>query len=580
MEVMQKYACASTMRNWKRLCLDYTDNKLQKRANKVFSNKNIIPVECFSRQDNIGYITKILDRIKEFEVSIKTVINSLCVGQLYLHNVADKLIVRDFINELLIDYNEDIASITLPNDENDIIGIIYQALLSEGYKNKAGSYYTPAHIIDELFNDVNITQDTVLLDPCCGSGRFLLHPKVSNPQNLYGFDIDENAVKIAKTNLLLRYKEVNFLPNIYCLDFLRLNSNLFSNNQFKNIKADYIITNPPWGTKYEGDYSKIFPQISSKELFSFFIVKAREYVKEYGNLRFVLPEAFVNVKTHKDIRSFILSNLTIQEIATYGSCFSNVISKVVTIKLINSLEKNPDILIKNKTEQYTVKQKDLIQDCQDKIFILSNNKVRRLLDKFYSTHHYILEKSIWGLGIVTGDNSKKLFKERIANRLPILTGKEIKKYQANEPKIFFIFDKKNLQQTASEDIYKAKEKLIYKFISNKLVFAYDDKQNFVLNSANILIPKIDGMSIKTVCAFLNSDTMQFIYQKSFNQIKVLKGNLCKLPFPKISKETDDLFVKTVDEQLNGEDNEDTINNEVYKIYNLTQEDIAIIKENI
>ena len=40
------------------------------------------------------------------------------------------------------------------------------------------------------------------------------------PENIYGFDCDKIAIYIAKINLLLAYKDIDFVPNIYCLDSL------------------------------------------------------------------------------------------------------------------------------------------------------------------------------------------------------------------------------------------------------------------------------------------------------------------------------------------------------------------------
>lgn len=91
------------------------------------------------------------------------------------------------------------------------------------------------------------------------------------------------------------------------------------------------------------------------------------------------------------------------------------------------------------------------------------------------------------------------------------------------------------QQVAPDLVYRAKEKLVYKFVSKNLVFAYDNQQRLFLNSANILIPKVQNHSIKTVLAFLNSKLFQYVYHTKFNELKVLKSNLLQLPFPLLGK---------------------------------------------
>ena len=170
----------------------------------------------------------------------------------------------------------------------------------------------------------------------------------------------------------------------------------------------------------------------------------------------------------------------------------------------------------------------------------------QILEKIYSTPHQTLKNSIWGLGIVTGNNSKFITFDS-AGAEKIYSGKNIAKGEILESEKYIIYDRESFQQTASEEIYRAKEKLVYKFISKKLVFAYDNKQRLFLNSANILIPDLEDYSIKQVMDCLNSKLFQYIYQKKFNELKVLKGNLLQLPVPYFRGEnsqiTDDLLYK-------------------------------------
>ena len=70
-----------------------------------------------------------------------------------------------------------------------------------------------------------------------------------------------------------------------------------------------------------------------------------------------------------------------------------------------------------------------------------------------------------------------------------------------------------------------------------------------MNSANILIPKID-YPIKTILALFNSTPYQFIYQKKFGAIKVLKKDIESLPLPELSDCSHDAIEQMVDELLN------------------------------
>jgi hypothetical protein len=118
-------------------------------------------------------------------------------------------------------------------------------------------------------------------------------------------------------------------------------------------------------------------------------------------------------------------------------------------------------------------------------------------------------------------------------------------------------------------MYRAEEKLAYKFISDKLVFAYDNTRSLFLNSANILIPQVPSMNIKTVMLFLNSELFQFAYRKKFGNIKILKGNLCELSFPKLSSDLDKECCRIVDDIFDGYIGPDAVQDFVYDFYDIS-----------
>jgi hypothetical protein len=146
---------------------------------------------------------------------------------------------------------------------------------------------------------------------------------------------------------------------------------------------------------------------------------------------------------------------------------------------------------------------------------------------------------------------------------------------------FLHYDKNTLQQTAPEKYYRAPEKLVYKFISNQLVFAYDDTGVLCLNSANILIPDIPGMSIKTVLAFLNSNVLRYYYQARFKDLKILKSKLIQLPFPNVSPENAVEIDRLTDYILKGCDAfEKELQAVIYRCYKLSPEQVQLIEKTL
>jgi hypothetical protein len=89
------------------------------------------------------------------------------------------------------------------------------------------------------------------------------------------------------------------------------------------------------------------------------------------------------------------------------------------------------------------------------------------------------------------------------------------------------------------------------------------------------------MSIKAVMAFLNSALFQFLYNKLFGEIKILKGNLMELPFPQITSTDNNIITALVDDILSGNtDTQNDIDKYIFSLYNLTDNQISHIRSEI
>ena len=131
-----------------------------------------------------------------------------------------------------------------------------------------------------------------------------------------------------------------------------------------------------------------------------------------------------------------------------------------------------------------------------------------------------------------------------------MKGSDIYKYRIADSRQYITFRPQEFQQTAPEAIYRAPEKLFYRFINEQLVFAYDDKQRVSLNSCNILIPKIQGLDMKYIMAVLNSRIAQFVFYKKFHSVKVLRTHLEQIPIPLISEEEQERIINVVEKLAN------------------------------
>ncbi len=591
--------------------------KLNKRANKTKSRKTCIPKEYTRSKVNQDKLNNIVFFIKKHNIDISTALYLVSLSYLKKQKILSFVNIQDIIKKRNLSFSNrqiqkeikawflEIKQKEIKNsfsflldcdlpDQRDSLGVLYQSLLFEGEKSHNGSYYTPQQTVGDIAKSY-LKPDSKVLDPCCGTGQFLLafSDTVKNPLNIYGMDCDKTAVRIARLNILIKFKNKRFTPNIFCKNTLFEvgNYDLFSlHKTFDSAVRDFdvIATNPPWGARFSKTEIKalknIYPEINSIESFSFFLKKSLALLKNKGVMSFILPESVLNVKTHQDIRSIILKKSHIIKIIHLGRIFKNVFTPVIRLDLKKetNLAGNPKLtnICLNKMK-YKIPQIKWA-DNPDFVFdIHAGPYDRKIIDKIYKQKHITLKnKASWALGIVTGDNKKFISNNSRPGLEPVYKGKDVKSFFLDKPSGYIDFRPDNFQQTAPVEKYRAKEKLIYRFISKQLVFAYDDKKRLTLNSANIVIPKVEGYPLKVISALFNSSVYQFIFQKKFSSIKVLRSHIESMPLPLWNTKTFSKIIEMADKAVKEQNNFKKLDDYIMSRFALSQTEKTHILKHI
>lgn len=525
------YISEATKRNWDKLHSN-DKGKLTRRANKSQSQKKLVPDGYVSAAS----LRRFVETLMEQDYPLNDLMFTLCASKIE-HNKASQANQERFMKEyghlqrLEIEVPRQIAK----NRQDDWIGYIYQSLVAEGQRILNGLYYTKPAIVDTMLDDIELNNGQQLLDPCCGSGIILMRIPKAQPEQLFGIDNDPIAVMIAKANLMSKFNESECYPQIYLLDFLKHGMSGLSGKTF-----DYIITNPPWGSDKQG---------KGKEKSTCFFQHALPHLNKKGEMVFLLPTSLLKIKRHEAFRDFVKNETCVENLILHQERFNGVFTDFIILRVSQKAEG------KTHKMEFTLPQLD---DKEEAILTLMDQ--RRNDD---------LSHSQWALGVITGNNAKWVKERKGQGMEKIYIGKDIEKYQLHKASHYIRFDRSKFQQCAKDELYRAKEKLVYKFICNHLCFAYDDSQSLFLNSANILIPEVEGMCVKTVMAFLNSQLFSFYYTRRFGDIKILKGNLCSLPFPKITTEQDQTISQMVDQVLAGKHEAiEAIEAYINQIYNI------------
>lgn len=139
---------------------------------------------------------------------------------------------------------------TTKDEEQDIIGRVYEYFLSkfaiqEG-KGK-GEFYTPKSVVNLIAEMIEPYKGKIY-DPACGSGGMFVqsmkfiesHNGNKKDVSIYGQEYTNTTYKLAKMNLAIRGISANLGE---------MAENTFFKDQHKDLKADYIMANPPFNQK-------------------------------------------------------------------------------------------------------------------------------------------------------------------------------------------------------------------------------------------------------------------------------------------------------------------------------------------
>ncbi len=243
--------------------LKYANDRFEERRNEliadgkeafidqaVFYNaKNVFYIEEESRWDFIMANAKQNDIAIKIDRALESVENSnhALKGALPSNYYSGLGLDKSKLASLLDEINK---IDTLKDPENDLIGRVYEYFLgkfaiAEG-KGK-GEYYTPKSIVN-LIAEIIQPYRGKIYDPCCGSGGMFVqsmkfieaHHGNKRDISVYGQEYTNTTFKLAKMNLAIRGIASNLGE---------MAADTFHNDQHKDLKADFIMANPPFNQK-------------------------------------------------------------------------------------------------------------------------------------------------------------------------------------------------------------------------------------------------------------------------------------------------------------------------------------------
>jgi type I restriction enzyme M protein len=192
-----------------------------------------------AKQPDIGkFVDDAMDAIEKENASLKGVL-----PKVYARQNLDPTSLGE-----LIDLVGNIALGDTKARSADVLGHVFEYFLGEfalAEGKKGGQFYTPRSVV-ELLVEMLEPYNGRVFDPCCGSGGMFVqsekfvteHQGRVNDISIYGQESNQTTWRLCKMNLAIR--------GIDSSQVKWNNEGSFLNDAHKDLKADYIIANPPF----------------------------------------------------------------------------------------------------------------------------------------------------------------------------------------------------------------------------------------------------------------------------------------------------------------------------------------------
>jgi type I restriction-modification system DNA methylase subunit len=492
-------------------------------------------------------------------------------------------------------------------------------------RKAGGVYYTPQYVVEYIVKNTvgklieNKTPKEIskikIVDPACGSGSFLIgayqylldwhknfysdNGKISkgnksNPltpdgnlttaekkrillNNIFGVDIDVNAVEVTKLSLLLKCMEGETEASIATQMKLfhervlpTLDENIKSGNSLvdtdfyaseldfgfeRKIKPfnwkkgfpeienfDAVIGNPPYlkltSNNTDADllsyYQKKFLSYSggsSKNLFQLFLERV---VNISPNIfSFIIPEALLTSDSNGKIREILLQNFNINSIVTFDHfVFEDAtIGTTIVVGERKSKEKTKIVKI-DIAKQESIVQEIKLNKGLDTWDVSFDDESKKFFKKLLSNSKLMGELVEMSKGMVVKNRNDVLTQTPTKKSLPFLLGNCMQRYTHHYDKYAEYEKLEIIGGTRDFKKQTTIPRLLIRRTGSSLCATYSDKQELVESTLYIL--RSDKVNLKFLLGLINSKLLSYYLSKRLvtNQQgfpQVLMGQLEQLP---------------------------------------------------
>ncbi|MCY3867104.1 MAG: N-6 DNA methylase [Chloroflexi bacterium] len=489
-------------------------------------------------------------------------------------------------------------------------------------RKAGGVYYTPAYIVDYIVENTvgallkgKTPEEAAtlrILDPACGSGSFLTgayqylldwHLKIYREapdryrnqicrstdgdilttaekkriltNNIYGVDLDQNAVEVSKLSLLLklleneneatrmRHTEKPILPDLS--DNIKWGNSLIGSDFFRGPQAtlfadeeemlkvkafdwdsdagfgaimaaggfDAVIGNPPYGSEISSEQVTYLSRkhgagAKFPDSYIFFIIKALQLLKKNELISFIVPNTFCDLESLDEFRKWILTENSILRIWQSGWAFKDAV--VDTLVFVAHKDKRKDessVLIEIDDKSYERKISSFLTNALCKIDYRNSEDDKQLLNKIVDNTIPLREIATVKAGVKmyergkgTPPQTRELIKlrpfstkeQRPDGWKTLYRGKHISRYAFASPDEFVNYGEW-LAAPRKPELFTS-PKILMRRTDDRLLASLDNENSICVNSCHVIKFKkaSQALSYSYLLGLLNSRLMQRIFE--------------------------------------------------------------------
>ena len=371
---------------------------------------------------------------------------------------------------------------------------------------------------------------------------------------------------------------------------------------------DIVIANPPYLNltvnsydqsflaEYERTFS-IFKNAQSKNLFAPFIELGINQLNDKGVISFIVPEGLTNTKSYLPVRRLFSGLTQLKSLLIFDEFVfdSAVIGSVVFVGQ-NSTSVDGDVIVRKLEQDGTAKNIKSINKSEILTSPTLEWKTRQsgndLVSKIATAGIELGTLFDFAKGMVVKNRTQRLRPEKSQSReLPFILGKNIDRYKLRYDAYTTYDELEIIGGTKVLRKHIATPRVLIRRTGDSLCATFSEEPELVESTLYIMTGGSET-SLKVSLGILNSKLITYYARQSFitNQQafpQIVMGNLVRLPIAKTTPESEKsilgLVTKILDQKKQNPDAdvsalEAAINAEVYKLYRLTDAEIAIIEQ--